>query len=98
MLKIEDLNCSKELAREEMNEVIGGTSPQFAIDFSSGMESIVNDVNQLFAFEFVQANTGVMSNNQTFIGSSGLNYAPVNQEQNFKNTLTVSEVGPVSAR
>ncbi len=58
MLKINDLTVSKELARGEMAEVIGGTSGleslSALIDFSTSTTNKVADVNQIFGLSLAQ--------------------------------------------
>lgn len=96
MLKITDIAKDSELSREEMAGVTGGMHDLAAlIDFSSDMINKVNDVNQTFAISVGQANTGVMANEQTFIGNNGLVYSPVTQNQTFENVAKLDRIGEV---
>lgn len=96
MLKITDLTTSKDLESLEMAEVRGGMDPFAIIDFSTGLTSKVADVDQAFAFQFAQGNTGAVTNNQAIAGGNGLSYAPVTQSQEQYNDLSVSGIGNVS--
>ena len=96
MLKITDLTKSKDLESLEMAEVRGGMDPFAIIDFSTGLTSKVADVDQAFAFQFAQGNTGAVTNNQAIAGGNGLSYAPVTQSQEQYNDLSVSGIGNVS--
>ena len=96
MLKITDLTTSKDLESLEMAEVRGGMDPFAIIDFSTGLTSKVADVDQAFAFQFAQGNTGAVTNNQAIAGGNGLSYAPVTQSQEQYNDLSVSGIGSVS--
>ena len=96
MLKITDLSSSKELETCEMSEVRGGFDPFAHIDFSTGMTSLVADVEQAFGFEFAQGNTGAVTNNQAISGGNGITFAPVKQSQDQRNDLAVSGIGNVS--
>ena len=96
MLKITDLTSSKNMETREMAEVRGGMDPFAVIDFSTGLENKVADVNQLFAFQFAQGNAGAVTNNQAIAGGNGISYAPVHQSQSQYNDLYVGDIGNVS--
>jgi len=97
MLKIMDLNTSKELDNKEMAGVCGGSSELEAlsalIDFSTSTYNAVADVKQGFGLNLAQGNSGAVTNNQTIIGGNGLIYAPVTQSQIQSNAMAVSEIG-----
>ena len=96
MLKITDLTSSKEMAREEMRDVRGGSTPLLELLFSTGITNKVADVDQAFGFEFAQINSGAVTNNQSIMGGNGITYAPVHQEQHQHNDMRVSGIGGVS--
>jgi hypothetical protein len=96
MLKIKDLNVSKEMDAPEMAGICGGLDPFAAIDFSTSFVNKVADVKQLFGFEFAQGNVGTVTNNQAILGGNGISYAPVYQEQSQANYMDVSKIGNVS--
>lgn len=99
MLKISDLTGNKEMDSKAMSAIRGGTSEladlSALIDFSSNLTNKVNDVDQVFALDVGQANTGAVSNEQIFIGNNGLIYAPVNQSQRMANFAQATELGRV---
>ena len=100
MLKINDLTVSKELARGEMAEVVGGTHEldrlSALIDFSTSTTNKVADVNQIFGLSLAQGNVGAVTNNQAIVGGNGIAYAPVTQEQVQGNYMSVYGVGNTS--
>jgi hypothetical protein len=100
MLKINDLTVSKELARGEMAEVVGGNSEMerlsALIDFSSSITNKVANVNQIFGLSLAQGNAGAVTNNQAIVGGNGIAYAPVTQEQVQDNYMSVYGVGNTS--
>ena len=96
MLKITDLNASKELDSRDMAGVRGGTSPFALIDFSTGFTNKVADVTQGFGFAFAQGNEGAVTNNQAIQGGNGLSFAPVSQHQSQYNDMYVYDIGKVS--
>jgi hypothetical protein len=91
---------SKELARGEMAEVVGGTSEMerlsALIDFSTSTTNKVASVNQLFGLSLAQGNAGAVTNNQLIKGGNGLTYAPVTQEQVQDNYMSVYGIGNTS--
>lgn len=97
MLNIKDLSSAKELDSKDMTAVRGGFDP-FAIlvDGSTGINSKVADVNQLFQFDFAQNNAAAATNNQAIQGGNGLAYAPVNQHISQSTNLSVFDVGNTS--
>ena len=100
MLKIQDLAVSKELAREEMAGVVGGTTElerlSALIDFSTGLVNKVADVEQAFGLNLAQGNTGAVTNNQNIIGGNGIVFAPVTQSQVQSNAMAVADLGNVA--
>ena len=100
MLKINDLTVSKELARGEMAEVVGGTHEldrlSALIDFSTSTTNKVADVNQVFGLSLAQGNVGAVTNNQAIVGGNGIAYAPGTQEQVQGNYMSVYGVGNTS--
>jgi hypothetical protein len=100
MLKINDLTVSKELARGEMAEVVGGNSElerlSALIDFSTSTTNKVADVNQIFGLSLAQGNAGAVINNQTIVGGNGFTDAPVTQDQVQDNYMSVYGVGNTS--
>ena len=96
MLNITDLTSSKEMAREEMRNVRGGSTPFLELLFSTGFTNKVADVSQAFGFEFAQINSGAVTNNQSIVGGNGITLAPVHQEQHQHNDMQVSGIGNVS--
>ena len=96
MLKITDLTTSKDMEIREMAEVRGGLDPFAVIDFSTGFDNKVADVQQAFAFQLVQGNVGAVTNNQAIVGGNGFAYAPVDQYQDQYNDMYVGSVGNVS--
>lgn len=97
MLKIADLNTSKELGRSEMAGVVGGTSDMerlsALIDFSTSIYNKVADVQQGFALNLAQGNSGAVTNNQQIVGGNGVVFAPVTQTQTQGNFLELFELG-----
>ena len=97
MLKIADLNTSKELGRNEMAGVVGGTSEMerlsALIDFSTSIYNKVADVQQGFALNLAQGNSGAVTNNQQIVGGNGVVFAPVTQTQTQGNFLELFELG-----
>ncbi len=97
MLKITDLNTSKELDNCEMAGITGGTSEleRFSalLDFSTSMINKVADINQQYGFSIAQSNSGTVTNNQTIIGGNGVIFAPVTQTQTQANALAISDIG-----
>ena len=96
MLKIKDLIASKEMDAAEMASIHGGFDPFAVIDFSTGIDNKVADVQQLFSFQFAQGNAGAVTNNQAIMGGNGVTYAPVTQSQTQGNYMDVSDIGNVS--
>ena len=96
MLKITDLTASKEMDRKEMTAVRGGLDPFAVFDVSTGISSKVADITQGFEFNFAQANSGAVTNNQEIHGGNGSSWAPVDQAQFQANFMDVRDVGNVS--
>ena len=67
MLKITDLNTSKQLNSEEMADVRGGFDP-FSFLASTSMTTKVADVDQAFQLALGQSNAGTVENNQAIAG------------------------------
>jgi hypothetical protein len=96
MLKMTDLNTSKEMDRTEMRAVRGGTSPALpGLDFSTSIQSKVASATQGFEFGFAQANAGTVTNNQSLVGGNGTIWAPVTQDQYQDNWMDVSDIGNI---
>ena len=100
MLKITDLSADRNLGRQEMAGVIGGSTDleRFSalLDFSTSLINQVADVNQQFGFSLVQSNSGTVTNNQTIIGGNGIVFAPVTQTQSQANALAIAGIGHTS--
>lgn len=92
MLKIIDLDTSKELKREEMADVRGGFDP-FSILASTSMSSKVADVDQVFQLALGQGNAGAVTNNQAIAGGNGIDFAPVHQLQEQYNNISLAGIG-----
>lgn len=97
MLNITDLAASKALDSKTMTSIRGGFDP-FAIllDGSTSLNNKVADVDQVFAFAFIQNNAAAVTNNQAISGGNGQIYAPVNQNLDQYSDMTVSGIGNVS--
>ena len=100
MLKITDLTVSKELAKNEMARVVGGTSElerlSALFDFSTSIANKVADVNQGFGLNLAQSNVGTVTNNQAIQGGNGVVYAPVTQSQTQGNFMDLFGLGNTS--
>jgi len=79
-----------------MAGVRGGMDPFAVIDFSTGFVNKVADVQQAFGFQFGQANSGAVTNNQAIAGGNGISHAPVKQTQTQNNHMYVGGIGNVS--
>ena len=97
MLKITDIEVSKDLDRNEMAGVVGGTSDleRFSalLDFSTSIHNKVADVQQSFGLGLAQSNSGAVTNNQAIQGGNGVVYAPVTQTQTQGNYMELFELG-----
>ena len=93
MLNIKDLAASKALDSNAMTTVRGGFNPFAMIDGSTTLTNRVADVSQLFGFALDQTNAGKVTNNQIIEGGNGIVYAPVNQNLDQGNLLSVSDIG-----
>ena len=97
MLKITDIEVSKELGREEMAGVVGGTSDlerlSALLDFSTSIHNRVADVQQSFGLGLSQGNSGAVTNNQAIQGGNGVVFAPVTQTQTQGNYMELFELG-----
>jgi hypothetical protein len=97
MLKITDIEVSKELGRNEMAGVVGGTSDlerlSALLDFSTSIHNKVADVQQGFGLNLAQGNSGAVTNNQTLVAGNGVLYAPVTQTQTQGNYMELFELG-----
>ncbi len=97
MLKIKDLAVSKELDRKAMTTVVGGFDPFATVfDGSTRLDNKVADIKQVFAFDLSQVNAGAVTNNQIIEGGNGPIDAPVHQELDQNNNLSVSGLGNTS--
>ena len=92
MLKITDLNTSKQLKSEEMADVRGGFDP-FSFLASTSMTSKVADVDQVFQLALGQGNAGAVTNNQAIAGGNGIDFAPVHQLQDQYNDISLAAIG-----
>ncbi len=97
MLKIADIEVSKDLDRSEMAGVVGGTSElerlSALLDFSTSIHNKVADVQQSFGLSLAQGNSGAVTNNQAIQGGNGVVYAPVTQTQTQGNYMELFELG-----
>ena len=97
MLKVTDLAINKELDSKTMTSVRGGFDPfAILIDGSTSLNNKVADVDQAFAFGFVQNNAGQVTNNQAINGGNVIVYAPVDQNLSQSNLMNVYDIGNVS--
>jgi hypothetical protein len=97
MLKITDIEVSKDLGRDEMAGVVGGTSDlerlSALLDFSTSIHNKVADVQQSFGLGLSQGNSGAVTNNQAIQGGNGVVFAPVTQTQTQGNYMELFELG-----
>jgi hypothetical protein len=97
MLKIVDIETSKDLDRSEMAGVVGGTSDlerlSALLNFSTSIHNKVADVQQSFGLSLAQGNSGAVTNNQAIQGGNGVVYAPVTQTQTQGNYMELFELG-----
>jgi len=98
MLKITDLNVSKELDSKGMTGVLGGNNqlPQslaILLDGSTSLTNKVADITQGFGFGLAQNNAGAVTNNQSINGGNGIVYAPVDQNLSQSNWMNVFGIG-----
>ena len=95
MLKITDLNTSKQLDNREMAGVRGGFDP-FSFLASTTSTNKVADVSQVFDFALAQGNGGLVENNQAITGGNGSDFAAVKQYQDQYNDLRLEGIGNIS--
>ena len=97
MLKITDIEVSKDLGRDEMAGVVGGTSDlerlSALLDFSTSIHNKAADVQQSFGLGLSQGNSGAVTNNQAIQGGNGVVFAPVTQTQTQGNYMELFELG-----
>lgn len=93
MLKIKDLTAANELNTAAMNKVVGGLNPFASINTSFRSDNKVVDMDQVFAFNFTQANAGNLTNNQAIIGGNGTVRADADQRLDQDNHLRVANLG-----